>query len=160
MEKNLFATPHSQRVNSPEQLNDYIRTVRPSVWVLLAAVLILLCSALVWGVFGNLNTTIHAVGVASGDTVVCYLPDAADIQPGNTVTLGSLTGEVVSVSAKPLSFDQVTQKLDVDEYTLYCLDLAQWNYEVQISLPGLDGQDCVTVNIVTESVSPLSFVLG
>lgn len=160
MEKNLFTTPHSRRVNSPEQLNDYIRTVRPNVWVLLAAVIILLCSALVWSVFGNLNTTIHAGGVANGDTVVCYLSNAADIQPGNTVTLGSLTGEVVSVSAKPLSLDQVTQKLDVDEYTLYCLDLAQWNYEVQISLPGLDSHEYVTVNIVTESVSPISFVMG
>lgn len=160
MEKNLFETPRSQRVNSPEQLNDYIRTVRPSVWVLLVAVIILLCTALVWGIFGNLDTTVHAGGVASGDTVVCYLSDPADIQPGNTVTLGNLTGKVVSVSAKPMSRADVEAKLDVDDYTLYCLNLSQWNYEVRISMPELDSQDYVSVNIVTESVSPISFLLG
>lgn len=160
MEKNLFETPRSQRVNSPEQLNDYIRTVRPSVWVLLAAVAILLCSALVWGIFGNLDTTVHAGGIATGDHVICYLPDTADIQPGNTVTVGNHTGTVVFVSSKPLSKTQVEEKLDVDEYTLYCLDLSEWNYEVQISIPGLDTRDYVSVNIVTESVSPFSFLLG
>lgn len=160
MRKNLFETPHSKRVNSPEQLNDYIRTVRPSVWVLIAAVLILLCAALVWSIFGKLDTTVHADGVATGETVVCYLSDVSGIQPGNTVTLGGLTGQVVSVSAKPLSRSQVEEKLDVDEYTLYCLNLSQWNYEVQISLPGLEGQEYVSVNIVTESVSPISFVMG
>lgn len=160
MGKDLFETPRSQRVNSPEQLNDYIRTVRPSIWVLLVAVIILLCTAMVWGIFGNLDTTVHAGGIATGDTVVCYLPDAADIQPGNTVTMGNLTGKVVSVSAKPLSRADVESKLDVDEYALYCLNLSQWNYEVQISMPDLDTQDYVTVNIVTESVSPISFLLG
>ena len=160
MSKNLFETPRSQRVNSPEQLNDYIRTVRPSVWVLMVAVIILLCTALVWGIFDKLDTTVQAGGVATQDGVVCYLSDASGIRPGNTVTVGNLTGTVVSVSAKPLSMAQVEEKLDVDEYTLYCLDLSQWNYEVQISMDGLENGEYVSVNIVTESVSPISFVMG
>lgn len=160
MEKNLFTAPRSQRVNSPEQLHDYIRTVRPSVWILIIAVIILLCSALVWSIFGKLNTTIHADGVVTGDTVVCYMSDLNGIQSGNTVTFGSLSGEVISVSAKPLSREQVIEKLNVDEYTLYCLNLSQWNYEVQISLPGITDQEYVSVNIVTESVSPISFITG
>ena len=48
-------TPSTNRVSSPEQLNDYIRVSSPSVWIVLGIVIALLLAAIVWGLFGTVN---------------------------------------------------------------------------------------------------------
>ena len=47
----LFREKSLERIASPEQLNAYIRVSTPSVWLLLAAVVILLAGVCVWGVW-------------------------------------------------------------------------------------------------------------
>ena len=53
-EKQIFRKSSIDRVSSPEQLNDYIRISNPSVWMVLAAVIVLLAGVCVWGIFGHL----------------------------------------------------------------------------------------------------------
>ncbi len=53
MEKSVFRKKSIDRVSSPEQLNDYIRVSSPSIWVLLAAIIVLLIGVIVWSVFGT-----------------------------------------------------------------------------------------------------------
>ena len=62
-----------ERVSSPEQLNDYVKVSSPGVWAVLAAVLILLAGAFVWGILGRLETTVPAVVISrDGAAVCCY----------------------------------------------------------------------------------------
>ena len=42
MKNDLFRKSSIDRISSPEQLNDYIRVTNPSIWVILAAIIILL----------------------------------------------------------------------------------------------------------------------
>ena len=42
----LFRKKSIDRIQSPEQLNDYLRVANPAVWVLLAAILLLLAGAI------------------------------------------------------------------------------------------------------------------
>ena len=49
----LFRQKSMDRVSSPEQLNDYIRVTTPSVWLALAAVLVLLAGMIAWSVFSS-----------------------------------------------------------------------------------------------------------
>lgn len=51
----IFRKKSIERVSTPEQLNDYIRVTTPSVWVVLAAMTVLLIGMLVWGVFGSVD---------------------------------------------------------------------------------------------------------
>ena len=37
------------KVTSPEKLNDYIKVSNPTVWIILAAVAVLLAGAVIWG---------------------------------------------------------------------------------------------------------------
>ena len=53
----IFRKKSIDKVSSPEKLDDYIRVTTPSVWITLAAIVILLVGAIVWGFFGEL--TIH-----------------------------------------------------------------------------------------------------
>ena len=55
MGNQVFREKSLERVGTPEQLNDYIRVTTPSVWIILAAMLILLFGMLVWGVFGRIE---------------------------------------------------------------------------------------------------------
>ena len=53
--KSIFREKSLERVTSPEQLNDYIKVTSPSVWIILAATLILIIGTLVWAVFGKIR---------------------------------------------------------------------------------------------------------
>ncbi|MCR5098984.1 MAG: hypothetical protein K6B14_08550 [Lachnospiraceae bacterium] len=54
-EKSIFRKKSLDRVTSPEQLDDYIKVTTPSVWLILAATLILIAGTLVWAVFGRIT---------------------------------------------------------------------------------------------------------
>ena len=51
----IFREKSMERVSSPEELNDYIRVTTPSVWLVLAALILLLAGMLAWGVFGTVE---------------------------------------------------------------------------------------------------------
>lgn len=57
MNNSIFRQKSIDRISSPEKLDDYIRVTTPSVWITLAAIVILLVGAIIWGIFGEL--TIH-----------------------------------------------------------------------------------------------------
>ncbi len=147
----------NEKVTSPEQLNDYIKVSNVGLWLVLAVVIVMMSSVLVWGFVGSLNTTVKATGVAENGKIVCYIPSTQTAAPGDAVTVNGVSGKVVSVSYPPLSENAVSEKYD--EYTAYQLQLSDWNYEVII-----DAQNCpdgiVTVNIITGSVKPISFISG
>ena len=54
MNNNIFRQKSIDRVSSPEKLDDYIRVTTPSVWITLAAIVILLVGLIIWGTFGEL----------------------------------------------------------------------------------------------------------
>jgi|GEM_PF-816851 len=56
-QKQIFRKAAIDRVSSPEQLTDYIRVGSPSVWVILAACVILLSTLFVWALFGGVEVT-------------------------------------------------------------------------------------------------------
>ena len=52
---NLFRKKSLERISSPEQMDDYIRVTTPSVWIVLAALAVLLVGILAWSVFGTME---------------------------------------------------------------------------------------------------------
>ena len=43
------------RISSPEQVDDYIRVTTPGMWLLVAAILILLAAIIIWGFAGRVE---------------------------------------------------------------------------------------------------------
>jgi hypothetical protein len=159
MDNNLFRKSSIDRISSPEQLNDYIRVTNPSIWVILAAIIILLASIIIWGAFGNLPTEITTSGVAKDGKIVRYLSesDAAKVKSKMPVKIDRVGGTITSVSDLPMSFEEISPKYS--DYTIYSFNLSQWNYEVVIQADGIaDG--IVPVSIVTESIKPIFFLLN
>jgi len=53
----IFRQKSIDRISNPEQLNDYIRVTPPGVWLVLAALLILLAGMLCWSILGTVEVT-------------------------------------------------------------------------------------------------------
>lgn len=131
MNQQLFRKSSIDRVSSPEQLNDYIRVTSPGVWLVLAAVIVLLMGACVWGIFGRLETKITVPVQVAGGEARLVLEDGQQVDPdapvvivGRKFSLGTAEG----VGA----------------------------YSISVDLP--DGE--YQAEIVTESVAPMSFVFN
>ena len=56
MDQKLYRQKSIDRISSPEQLNDYLRVTNVSVWVILAAVIILLAGLLVWSSIATIES--------------------------------------------------------------------------------------------------------
>jgi len=157
MSNTIFRQKSLDRISSPEQLNDYIRVSTPSVWMLLIAIVVLLAGVCVWGIFGRMDTVLPALAIAQENSVVAYVreEDAAAIKEGMTVSIGDSTGTVSSVSDWP-----VTLPATFTEYMRHAVSLqeGEWVYSITLDVDCADG--VYTAQIVTDSVSPMSFVLN
>lgn len=56
----LFRKEALERISSPEQLKDYLRVTNPGVWIVLAAVIVLLAGVFVWSATGSMETVTRA----------------------------------------------------------------------------------------------------
>ena len=56
-EQTVFRQKTIDRISSPEQLSDYLCVTNPGIWVILAAVVLLLAGLFGWAMIGTLETT-------------------------------------------------------------------------------------------------------
>ena len=157
MNKSIFRKTSLDRVNSPEQLNEYIRVAAPGVWLVLVGMALLLAGFVVWGIFGKLETAKNVEVVSSEGKLVCYInTDNADaISEGMTVTVDGYRGVVLSVSDMPVELSD-----DTDPYLLFIggYSAGDFAYTADIAVDGLpDG--VYNARVITESISPISFII-
>lgn len=157
MNKQIFRKKSVDRMSSPEQLNDYIKVTNPGVWMVLAAIVILLVGVCVWGVFGKLETKLSVAAVSQDGQTVLYVKedDLSAVKEKMSVYIGDETYKVVSVSVQP-----VTVTEEISEYARHTgeLSIGEWVYIVPIDGNMPDG--VYRAQVVVDSVSPLYFVFN
>ena len=157
MNDQLFRKKSVERVSSPEQLNDYIRVANPGVWMVLAAIVILLAGVIVWGCIGHLDTTLSTAVVCENDVAVIYVKEAdvEKIDVGMTVRVGDEEYAVSEISTAPIRVDDT-----MSEYAIHAsgLTVGEWVYAVKVNGDIADGVH--KAEIVIESISPISFILN
>ena len=157
MNDKIFRKKSIDRMSSPEQLNDYIKVTNPGVWMVLAAIVILLIGVCGWGVFGTLETKLSVAAVSQDGQTLLYVKEdnMASVQENMSVYIGDEIYKVTSVSAQPVA---VTE--EISEYARHTgeLSIGEWVYIVQIDGNMPDG--AYKAQIVTDSVSPLYFVFN
>lgn len=158
MNDTIFREKSIERLKSPEQLNEYIRVAGPSVWLVLAAAILLLIGTIAWSVFGTVQTVVNTSALAEGGSVICFVSeeDHARIMKGQTVIVGELEGTVKAVSEEPVTVDLN----DPSHYLMKNAGLEEGElcYKVELSVSGLkDG--IYDIEIVVESIHPITFVI-
>ncbi len=154
----VFREKSMERVNSPEQLNDYIRVANPGVWAVLGAVIVLLLGVCVWGIFGHLDTTLGTYGVCADGTVTCYVSQSelAELSAGTVVSIGDAEFCVREVASFPVRFGEASLSafLPAD---LFAADEAV--YAVTISAPELED-GVYELRFLLRRETPISFLLN
>lgn len=160
MNRSIFRTSSIERISSPEQLSDYLRVSRLSVWLVLVAAAILLISFLVWGILGELPTTLKAEAFIQDELAICYLAqeEAGHISAGDRAVINGSEYQVTEVGSIPLSRAEVEASLESD-YVKNALSLSDWNIEVRIAVPNA-SEGLASVTITTEYTKPISFLIN
>ncbi len=158
MNTKLFRKSSIDRVNSPEQLNEYIRVTKIEVWLVLMAIVVLLVGVLIWSIFGSVETTINTGLVVEGDTAVCYVSadDAAKLKEGMSVSAGNMSGSIKSVASTPVQVDS-----GFNDYVLYLTGFTKGDfcYAANVDMSGLsDGVYAAVITV--DSAHPISFVIN
>lgn len=169
MEKrSIFRKESLDRVESPEQLDEYIKVSHPKVWLIMAALLVAAVAVIVWSVVGSLPQTMEIKGVTVGGNVInCY----EDVENANTNLVGckvnislpdgsSVSGEVESVSQNPYSQEEIRASISEDWLADNVLD-GNYSYEVRvIAEEEMQENMLATVTITTAEVKPIQFILN
>ena len=155
----LFREKSLEAIESPERLNDYLRVTSPGVWLILAAVVMLLVGVILWGIFGRITTTAQFAVTVGDGRAVCYVPydQLEKVMKQATVTVNDReyalkttdadTG-VMIVSEETSPYIRVAGKLDIGDMV------------VRIPLDGSLEDGIYTGTMVVESLNPISLLLS
>lgn len=155
MENSIFRKKNIDRINTPEDLNSYLRITNPPIWMALTAVLLLLIGAIVWGCTAKLETKAVGLAVCENGNSVCYVneKDISSVKTGTTVYVGDTTCKVSEVHHDAIKASSVLSD--------YEMSLAGFEDDDRIYEMSLNSQidiDSSEAEIVLESVSPYHFL--
>lgn len=135
-ESTLFRKKAMARISSPEDLTSYLRVTSPGMWIILAAVIVLMLGLFAWAAVGTLETTVDATAIVQEHTARIVAADqgAAPLQAGMAIRIASQ--------------DFVIASVDYDEY-------GRATAQAEVSLP--DGT--YAAKIVVDETRPIQFLL-
>lgn len=87
-------------ITSPEELNDYLRVTNPKVWLLLAAIVLLVVSLLAWSAAATVESYATGEARASGGEVTITFDDAdaaSKVRAGMQMEIGDDSVEILTV---------------------------------------------------------------
>lgn len=158
MENGIFQKKSLDKISSPEQFNQYLCVVNTGVWLVLAAVFLLLSGFCIWGFFGALKTTLPVAAAVDGGNMVFYVPSeqAQGIEEGMKVEVSDVEYVVSKKSVRP---EKVSDSLE--PYLQYLGGFEEDSFVFAIDAEPVedavaDGQ--YEAQIVVESVSLMSFL--
>ena len=154
----LFREKSLEAIESPEALNDYLRVTSPGVWLVLASVIVLLIGAILWGIYGRIDTTVKLAVRSSGGQAVAYVPYG--------IMQDVMKQGVVTINDKPYALTRgtdagvvvVSETTNIFMRVAGGLKLGDMIVEVPVEATDLPD-DVYTGTVVTESLQPIELLL-
>ena len=104
MAEQLYREKSMDRISSPEQLNDYLKVTKTTVWVVLIAIILLLAGFFVWAALTYIGSNVSGTGeVKGGRTMVISFDDDADaakVEEGMEVKAGDGSAVITRVGGE------------------------------------------------------------
>jgi len=164
----IFRNENLDYEESPEQLDAYMKTSGVSIWIVLLALVILMITAVIWGITGTLPETIEVKGYTDLDGVIrCYVPSDTEYlslegcRVNCVLTDGSaVQGTVKSVSKQPYSREELKERLDSDWIAENIISDV-YSYELIIDAKEQYGESVLISAVITvDEVKPITFLLN
>lgn len=126
MAQQVYSKQALDRMSSPEAMNDYLHVTKPTVWIALAAVVLILVGAIVWAGFASVNS--YATGTATvSDGVMTIELDHTGFEHYVDV------GQKVSASGTETTVDGVNVRKDGSVIVTAHTDLSDGSYDAQVA---------------------------
>lgn len=159
----IFNKRATEKLRNPDDLDKYVRVTNPSVWIILAACIVLAGGLLGWGLLGTVSTNVDCLGTCIDGEAICFLPSdkAADVNEGDEAIVDGTVMTVSSISEVPLSASEAKLWLDSDYLQSTLMD-GDWAYLVKFEgdVSDLAEGRPVPVSITTDRVAPVTMVFG
>ena len=143
--KSIFRQKSIERIESPEKLNDYLRVTSPTVWIVLAAIIVLLVGVCVWGVLGHIDSTVKAAVIVSDGGTVCLVPESA-LEGVLKYRNVMVEGQDMELAPSVLTPQTITE--DTDVYVMMAGNLSYGSvvYPIDVLNPGGGERPDVTAD--------------
>lgn len=154
--KQIFRQKSLDRVSSPEQLDKYIKTTTPSVWLLMAAIIVFLCGVIVWATVGKIETSSETGCIVNNGKATCIISEADYERVSKDAYLELEENKLeISVAKNPLEANEST-----NAFILHAANIEKgdWYYEVSAKTSLANGE--YSGKVVFEIISPITFVLN
>ena len=102
MSNSLFRKKNLDRVSSPEQLGDFLHVTSPSIWIVLAAVIVLLASLFVWSSVTAVESYAAGTAEVRGGVLTFRFEEASQadhVEVGMDIQVGELLTPVAGVGS-------------------------------------------------------------
>lgn len=156
MNDKIFRKKSIDRISSPESLNDYVKVASPSVWIILGGIIILLVGICVWGIVGRLETKVNIGVMCDGTKNICYFKenDINKMKVGLKFDVEENDCEITEIYRTPI------QGKELSPVMLHTLNITDddWVYKAKFDGKVKDGEYAAC--IITESISPMSFIIN
>lgn len=158
MAKNkIFRQKTYERINSPEQLDQYLKTSNPGLWFMLTGIIVLLCGMLVWSFVGHLDTKLVCGSQCEKGSLEVYIPEGnlKEVKEGMTIDIENEKITITSISTEPVKVGSNIGKYIKETGKL---EDGEWVYiaKADCSLP--DGS--YKAEIIIDSVAPKKFIIN
>lgn len=62
MSDSIFRKKSLDHISSPEEIDDYIKVTKPGMWLVLAAIVLMLTAVIIWGIVGEIEVNVIVNG--------------------------------------------------------------------------------------------------
>lgn len=167
MNETIFRKKSLERIASPDKLDDYLKVSSPSVWIVLAALVLVVAAAGVWCLFGSIPTTASAVGIRSQAGAVCFLSagEGYSISPGMKVQIlcgkseDTLIGAVAEVG-EPVQADSAAANAGADWLVERMPGSWVCPVTIQVDNENIPADAECLMHIILDERRPIDLLLG
>lgn len=154
VKKSIFRQQSLERISSPEQLDQFLQVTRPSTWMVLGAIIVLLLGFCVWGVLGHLDTKVDVAVVSEDGIVMCVVPSDIKVNDNSSVEIAGVTYSV--------SYTGMTSVVDDSFSTAVKMtgDLMDGMFVDYYVVSGTLSEGVYAGVMTVERVSPMSFIFN
>ena len=156
----LFREKSMEAIESPESMNDYLQVTSPGIWLVLAAIIAILIGAILWSIFGRINTKVNVAVVSKDGSQICYVP-YDKLQSVISAGVVDVEGQMY-----PLTIDagsETTNTIIISEstnpYVRVAGDLQIGDIAVAVPVDSDLANGVYTGHVITESLQPISLLI-
>ncbi len=157
MNDDIFRKKSIDNMDSPENLDSFLRITNPPIWFAIIGVIILLIGTVIWGCMAKLEVKLDGVVVSKAGKAVCYVSelDIASISAETEVIVNGNRYTVNSVSGQAFEAGEV-----LNDYSMNLGGFSRGEYVYELGLDASINDGNYASKLVVESISPISFIFS